>query len=215
MKYTPLLPLLLLSQFHCFSQQTSVELIKMNVAYIGVPNPMSIVVENTPCSKVVVKTSEGRIDGSDCHFTYYPEKMGKSTIEVFVKADKGLVRKGVREIRVKRIPDPEITFAGITHGYISRAEMLSLNGPRITIPGFDFDMRIPLKTYTIQIRSALDSEVVFERRYWGDQINFDPETIRYISNAKQRDIILFSDIRTENPNGTSRKISDAEFIIVD
>lgn len=90
----------------CNAQHISVANDKENILYVGIPNPLTIVAENCPCNKLVVKTSIGKISGSDCSYTFLSEQEGKAEITVYRKDGDKLKRIAKSDLRVKSIPPP-------------------------------------------------------------------------------------------------------------
>jgi len=58
-----------------YSQTVSISPTKMNVLYLGVDNPLEIVVENHDCSEIIVKAWRGNLIKMDSCFTSVPLKL--------------------------------------------------------------------------------------------------------------------------------------------
>ncbi len=76
---------LLLVNVACYAQ-AAICMSKMNVAYVGLPNPLTIAVERIRGKDVVLASgSEALIEGNDCHYIFSPRKTRDMSINIFVK----------------------------------------------------------------------------------------------------------------------------------
>jgi hypothetical protein len=56
---------------------------QQTTVYIGVDNPLNIIVEGYPCKSLVVETNNGTISKlNDCNFNYHPSKLGPAVFTV-------------------------------------------------------------------------------------------------------------------------------------
>ena len=197
---------------NCYSQTFAVQYDKMNVAYIGLPNPMHIVSSNGKCKNLIVKVSEGKIEGSGCDYIYYPEKVGKVTITTFTKKLFRLKATGGIEVRTKRLPEPISNLAGRTNGYISRFALIAAGGPRIEMPNFDYDLTVLVTKCTLVIKCGVDGETLFERTFENSKgVLFDEETIGLFKNIEPGDIVQIKDIASTHP--LTSVCRDMQFVV--
>jgi hypothetical protein len=61
---------------------------KMNVLYVGLENPLTIVVENMDCKDVKIFTTNGKILRKGCKLLIVPDSIGISRITVQTKKNK-------------------------------------------------------------------------------------------------------------------------------
>jgi hypothetical protein len=86
------------------SQNVAIENPMQRVFYQWTANPVKVVVENTPCSKVVVTVDRGRLEGSGCDLKYYAEDttINKVVMKIGIKTN-GKIKWVANEISpVKR-----------------------------------------------------------------------------------------------------------------
>ena len=106
----------------CYAQQVVVGLDKMNVAYVGVVNPISVASDIYSCDELVVKVDNEVLHGKDCQYSFSPSKAGRVTIAIYGKHSGELKKIGGVPVRVCKIPEPVVSLADKTDGYISQAE---------------------------------------------------------------------------------------------
>lgn len=133
---------------------------KFNIAYIGLDNPISIAVENCPCSDIVLKVNNGTITGSGCQYIYRGKETGSDRIKIYKKAGGKLKEVGQYAFRVKQIPPPVFKIGPYGVGFLYaerkvRAVVLgSMEYVRADIEGFDFDARCRVDSFKVKIFHA-------------------------------------------------------------
>ncbi len=121
---------------------------KMNVLYIGVPNPVSVSAPGVAKEDINVNMSGGSLSGSGGHYTVKVSSPGMAKITVSSK--KGGVL-GAMDFRVKRIPDPIAVFAGKSGGATSSANIKGQDRVFARLEGFDFDAKFNVTRFTMSI----------------------------------------------------------------
>ncbi|PWK77522.1 gliding motility-associated protein GldM [Mucilaginibacter oryzae] len=121
---------------------------KMNVLYIGVPNPISVSAPGVLTSSINARISSGSLSGSGGHFTATVSSIGKATITV--TGEKGMVL-GSNEFRIKRIPDPKPQFAGKSGGNTSSANIKAQDRLFAQLDNFDFDAKFNVTHFTLLV----------------------------------------------------------------
>src|SRR6185437_10088090 len=115
---------------------------KMNVLYIGVPNPVSISAPGIAKENLRVSISPGSISGKDGHYTATVSSIGTATVTVSGELTKGKTSVlGSTLFRVKRIPDPKPQFAGKSGGNTSAANIRAQDRIFAKLDNFDFDAK--------------------------------------------------------------------------
>jgi gliding motility-associated protein GldM len=122
---------------------------KMNVLYIGVPNPISVSAPGVAAGDLNVHFSgAGSISGAGGHYTATVSSIGKATISV--SGAKGAVL-GSTEFRIKRIPDPKPQFAGKSGGNTSSANIKAQDRLFAQLDNFDFDAKFSVTHFTMLV----------------------------------------------------------------
>ncbi|MCK6649007.1 MAG: hypothetical protein L6Q66_05080, partial [Bacteroidia bacterium] len=128
---------------------------KMNVFYIGVENPVAISVAGASPTDVVATLSgaSGSIV-SKGQGQYIVKVSGgtKCDINVSVKTKTGSKSMGKMEFRIKKVPSPLASFAGITgDGKASKGELQSAGGVIPKLEDFVFDLKFPVISWVMSM----------------------------------------------------------------
>lgn len=124
---------------------------KMNVFYLGVPNPVEISVPGVPADRIVASTNNGRISPSGGAYMVNPTREGTSQISVSVREDGGVRPRGSKTFRVRKVPDPYATLAGGRSGAtLSKSQILAQLGPKAEMPEwFEFDLEFTVTSFSL------------------------------------------------------------------
>ncbi|MBP6431030.1 MAG: hypothetical protein KA319_04630 [Ferruginibacter sp.] len=166
---------------------------KMNVLYIGVDNPITIVAENLNCKDLKAITNNGKIIGKGCKLIIIPEKIGTAKITVQTKKNKWTEAI----FRVKEIPPP-IFKIGTGQLRIPLVALKNQQFVRADIENFDIDVRFLIDSFTVSIFSK-ETSTYKEVKNISNKIT--EETKQLFDSLKPGDEILFKDIFSHKFNG--------------
>lgn len=123
---------------------------KLNVVYAGIPNPITIAVENYKAGQVVVSTDNGilAIKGNG-KYDYTPLNAGKAIIKIELKTRAGKKEIGQFVYRVKAIPMPIATTDG---GFHSIGGFRIPRIIKIITTDWDFDNHFEIIDFKLQIQ---------------------------------------------------------------
>jgi gliding motility-associated protein GldM len=183
---------------------------KMNVFYIGVPNPVAVSAAGIPTSQLKVSMSGGDISrGSDGNYVVTCSRPGKATITV---SGGGLTAN--KEFRVKPIPDP---VAKINVGSddqskgaaVPAALIANMTGVIAELKNFDFDARCNIQSYVL-LRVPRRDDI--------QQANvsgaFNSEAQRLVAQAKPGDSYQFQNVKARCPGDIAgRVINSMSFVV--
>ena len=128
---------------------------KMNVFYIGVENPVDISVAGAAPTDVVATLSGATGSISSAGQGHYVVKVSagqKCDINVAVKTKTGTKSMGKMEFRIKKVPSPLASFAGITgDGKASKGELQSAGGLIPKLEDFVFDLKFPVISWVMSM----------------------------------------------------------------
>ncbi|MEZ4942052.1 MAG: GldM family protein [Saprospiraceae bacterium] len=136
---------------------------KMNVFYVGVNNPITVVVPGYKCGELELRLSGGTASGSliplgDCRYFVRVSKPGTINVGVFTRKHKKEVQLGVQTFRAKWIPDPVPYLADYSQSNtVSQAEIRNMLSRKLeaVIENFDYDnAHCAISQYTLAIREA-------------------------------------------------------------
>lgn len=176
---------------------------KMNVFYIGVPNPVEVSAAGVRAQDLTVSMSAGSITGSGGKYTVTVASQGKVTVNVGVKG-KTLASQ---EFRVKIIPDPVAKVGGKPGGIMSAAEMRAQNGLSAILENFDFDAKYDVLSYQVTYVAKRQDPVsaICNGPYFSAGVK------SFQGQMKPGDTVYFEDIKVKGPDGTTRKIPGIVF----
>lgn len=160
-----------------------------NVMYAGLVNPISVSVPGIPNEKLNISINNGTLvkKGNGLYDVIGP-KIGTADVSVTAKMDDGTTRSmGTMKFRVKRLPVPVASFAGIStsSGKKSASELGGALGLVLTYPpDFEFNTRPTLKSYEM---TTIVNGVVVTKKYFSPSID---ETMRTALRGMRRGSIL-------------------------
>jgi gliding motility-associated protein GldM len=189
---------------------TAVSLVKMNVLYIGVDNPVTIAVSGIDSKDILAEISNGTLSGQNGEYIARVKTTGVSKIFVYVvdkKGTKTLVSE--KNFRVKSVPDP-VAMVGFTkEGEISKEKLLKEGKLEVVLQNFDFDLHFSVISFTISIIKN-----GFNISQSSSSEKFTAAQIELINKVDIGSKIYFEDIRAIGPDGTTRTLSSIVFKIV-
>jgi gliding motility-associated protein GldM len=170
---------------------------KMNVFYIGVPNPVSVSAPGVAKDKINVSMTGGSISGSGGHYTVNVKSAGMA--KVTVTGEKGMVL-GATEFRVKRIPDPKPQFAGKSGGNTSAANIKAQDKLFAKLDNFDFDAKFNVTRFTLLVVKPRQDPLIMSAT--GSELTSQMRSA--INSIGPGSTIVFKDIVAVGPDGTQR-----------
>ncbi|MGG9971966.1 GldM family protein [Ferruginibacter sp. SUN002] len=180
----------------------AVMLDKMNVFYIGVPNPVTIA-SGAPWDKTAVSCMGCSLTGTGSNRVVYVTKSGKATITV-VANDKAYVY----EFRVKEIPSPVFK---IGNGSIKMSveAFKKLQFCRAELANFDFDANFSITNAAVYF-SGKNFKKVQKGTINGNSL----DTIKtYMDQCTAGSVVVFDEVKVKGPDGNERSIPGACVIL--
>jgi gliding motility-associated protein GldM len=183
----------------------AVMLDKMNVFYIGVPNPVTIS-SGTGWDKTHVSMAGGSItpSGGPGKFTVNVKTVGKASITV--NADG---KASTYDFRVKRIPDPIIKVGPSAGGRIQSVVFKNQNFARADLENFDFDAHFNIVSATIYFSGANFANVQSAEIHGGSLDGVKAQLQRCIPGTS----VTFDNVKVQGPDGVVRSIPCPGFIL--
>ncbi|MDB5119379.1 MAG: gliding motility-associated protein GldM [Sphingobacteriales bacterium] len=175
---------------------------KMNVFYIGVPNPVSISAPGIPKENLRVTMSGGQISGSNGKYTVSVSSSGYSKVNVSAEIGGKVQLIGSSDFRVKRIPDPKAKFAGKTGGAMSSVIIKSQNAIFAILDGFDFDAKFNVTRFTMVIAKPRQDVIILT----GQGNSFNAAMKAAVSSVTPGSRVIFDNIVAVGPDGTQRQL---------
>jgi gliding motility-associated protein GldM len=177
---------------------------KMNVLYIGVPNPVSVSAPGVAKEKLHVSIAAGSLSGSAGHYTAMVNTISDNdVVTVSGEVDGKTVPLGATKFRVKRIPDPKAQFAGKSDGSTSSVNIKAQNRVFAKLDNFDFDAQFNVTRFTlIVVRPRADPITI---QTTGADLSAAQRTA--INSIGPGSTVIFKDIIAVGPDGTQRGLN--------
>jgi len=182
---------------------------KMNVFYRGVPNPVEISVPGVPQDKIEVRIDGGHSLKKQSDGTYVVEPSSNSSVReanITVTAelpDGSKKSLPAKNFRVKRIPDPVAFWTGKTptDKGITKAEVMSFAPVAARMEGFDFDVQVRVKSFTMKIsKDGQFSDLPSPNN------RITPDMQAAMSKLRRGNILYLEDILVSMPDGSTRDL---------
>jgi gliding motility-associated protein GldM len=170
---------------------------KMNVLYIGVPNPVSVSAPGVPKESLKVSMSAGSLSGSNGHYIATVRSIG--TAKITVLGEKGMVL-GTTDFRVKRIPDPKPMFAGKSGGNTSAANLRAQDRVFARLDNFDFDAKFNVTRFTLIVIKPRQDAIIYSAT--GSELTGAMRSA--MSGVTPGSTVVFKEIIAVGPDGTQR-----------
>jgi gliding motility-associated protein GldM len=183
----------------------AVMLDKMNVFYIGVPNPVTIN-SGTGWDKTHVSMTSGSLTpaGGAGKFIVNVKEIGKTTISV--NADGHTTSY---DFRIKRIPDPILKVGPSSSGRVQSVVFKNQQFCRADLENFDFDARFTVVSATVYFSGANFPSVQTATINGGSLAGLSSQLVKCIPGTS----ITFDNVRVQGPDGTVRTIPGPGFIL--
>jgi len=174
---------------------------KMNVLYMGVPNPVSVSAPGIAKEKLKVSISGGSISGSNGHYVANVTTMGTTTVTVSgeIAPNKTSVL-GSSLFRVKRIPDPKAQFAGKSGGNTSAANIRGQDRIFAKLDNFDFDAKFNVTRFTLLIAKPRQDVITLTTN--GNELSSAMRAA--LNTVTPGTTVVFKEIVAVGPDGTQR-----------
>jgi len=172
---------------------------KMNVLYIGVPNPVSVSAPGVAKESIHVSMSGGELSGSGGHYIASVKSIG--TAKLTVTGEKGQVL-GSTEFRVKRIPPPKAVFAGKSGGSTSSANIKGQDRIFAKLENFDFDARFNITHFTLVLVKPRQDAIIVS----GSGNVLSANMHNALNSVSPGSTVVFRDIVAVGPDGIQQEI---------
>ncbi len=187
----------------------SVSADKMNVIYIGVPNPLTVSVPGVPDEKVKAIptgfTMSPDPKAGRGHFLAEAKgQPGEGKVVVMADFNGKSMQMGDFRFRLKRIPDPVAKVGGKKDGNIPKSALAAQQGIIPTMEGFDFELYPKVLSFKMS-RYGKGRDPVEKSNEGGGALTSDMKNI--IEQARAGDKILFEYIKVSMPDGTTRTVN--------
>jgi len=190
------------------STGASMQLDKMNVFYIGVPNPVTVSAAGYSMEDISLN-----IDGADVKpgaalgkYDVMVTKQGTVNALIRAKTESGLKEVGSQVIRVKMIPDPVAEVGGKSSSFTELSNRVKVfPGIVAAMHGFDFDVKFKVTSFDFTYL-AKKQDPVGPLSVQGPMFSGNKQVSAIIDKCKPGDKIFLENIKAKGPDGTTRPL---------
>jgi gliding motility-associated protein GldM len=192
-------------QYQVAKPSATVAAEKMNVLYIGVPNPLSVSAPGIPKDKLRVSMSGGSVSGSGGSFTARVSSPGTVNVTVSGEASPGKTQVlGSTLFRVKRIPDPRTVFGGKSGGSTSTANLRGQDRVFAKLENFEFDANFSIQRFNLVIIKPRQDPILLSTS--GNELSGQMRSAMATITPGTR--VIFTNVIAVGPDGSQRGLDD-------
>jgi gliding motility-associated protein GldM len=189
------------------SEGASMQLDKMNVFYIGVPNPVTVSAAGYSLEDVSLNVPDATITPGEAKgkFVITVSKPGKIVAGIMAKTQNGTKQVGSQEIRVKRIPNPIAKVGDMNGGSMLTNIFKAQLGVLAVLENFDFDARFVVTSFDFSVVPKR-GEAIGPFSVKGSRFDANSQVVAAISRLKPGDKVYIEEIKARGPDGTTRSL---------
>lgn len=196
-------------------QNVAVQNIRQNVLFIGVDNPLIIVLPGYACKDLIVATDKGQLSGRGGHYILRVDSVYSFiTLTISVKTRGGVRKVTESRLRSYWLKADEATVCGKNGGIITAEEVIKANMPRAYSNYTDSLYELPVVQFTITITHKNE---VFKRAIDNTNKNGfkgDVEVVARLQALRSGDDLTISNIKYKVPGCQElNTLSDLNFVI--
>ena len=175
---------------------------KMNVFYVGVPNPMSVSAPGVALDGIQVAAAGLSISPSakKGEFIVTAKAPNPKGVEVVV-SKKGGGRLGGMVFRVKTLPDPVAEVMQQRSGLIASAKLKVVSTVIAKMDNFDFDLKVTVVSFDLTMNLKGDLRTLSST---SEGLTNDMKSL--LSAANKGTKVYFENIKAKMPDGSVRKL---------
>lgn len=183
---------------------------KMNVFYRGVENPVDISIPGVSSDKIYPSVDGGgTIRRTRGGYEVIPGRGKECNVSVFAEIDGRRRNMGVRNFRVRDVPDPIASVRGVTSRIVDRNELaVSLSVEARMPEGFDFDLSFRITEFTVMATVGGFTQTATSN----DQLINDQQR-RLFEGLRSGQTVNLVDVKAVGPDGRVRSLNDIVYRI--
>lgn len=191
------------------STGASMQLDKMNVFYIGVPNPITVTAAGYSLEDVSVSIPGATVTAGANKGQYNVTVTNPGEVNAVINArtPQGPKSVGSQKIRIKFIPDPVATVGGKSSGMMPANQFRAQLGIIAQLVNFDFDARFVVTSYQFGM-APKGKEYIGPYTVNSNRFDGDANVTAAMARAKPGDKIFIEEIKARGPDGRNRTINN-------
>ncbi|RYE24155.1 MAG: gliding motility protein GldM [Sphingobacteriales bacterium] len=201
-------------QYMVGSTGASMQLDKMNVFYIGVPNPITVSAAGYSLEDVSVSIPGANVAAGPGkgQFVITADKPGKIVAAINAKDATGTKQVGSMEVRVKYIPDPVARVGGKSGGSMPANQFKAQQGVVAALDGFDFEARFQVSSFQFSMLPKR-GELIGPFTVNGPVFSSNKQVQDAINRCKPGDRVYFEEIRGMGPDKRNRLLNTVSLLL--
>ena len=198
------------TEYQVGEPQAVISATKMNVLYVGVENPIGLTVSGVPSSAVNAVMSNGNLTRSGNEWVARPNTPGTNAVITVSANIEGQNRvMGNMAFRVKSVPNPMPTVAGLSGGRIPKATLAAQLAVVADMgKDFDFDLKFTVNSYSVTIVRGGNA-----RSFDNREARFSQEIRQQFDGLTKGSKVFIEDIKAVGPDRRTRELSSITFTI--
>lgn len=181
---------------------------KMNVLYIGVPNPISVSAPGIPKEDLKVSITGGTISGSNGKYSVNVNTRGEANIIVSATVNNKTQTLSSTLFRVKPIPKPTPQFGGKSGGGLSAVALKNQKQIFARLEDFEFDARFTIDRFSLVIAiPRADALGPFN----ASGSNLSTQMVSAMQGISPGARVIFDNIIATGPDGIQRSLDPMVF----
>ncbi len=181
-------------------ENVAMEVVKMNVLYIGVDNPLRVAAAGIPANELRVQLiGKGSIEGGNSNYVVRVVEPGEVKLRVSRQVGNDLKFVVDQKYRVKRIPDPMPKLDGQYSSRVVVADLMyQTKGISPILENLDFEVSCEIVGFEATYLPLKEDPITKVNK--GGEWNSD--VLEWIKKAKPGDAYFFDDIQVKCPGDT-------------
>lgn len=181
---------------------------KMNVLYIGVPNPISVSAPGIPKENLKVSVTGGALSGSNGKYSVNVTNRGEATVNVSATVGDKTQLLSSTLFRVKPIPKPTPQFGGKSGGGLAAVALKSQKQIFARLEDFEFDAKFTINRFSLVI-AIPRADALGPFNATGN--NLSPQMVSAMQNVSAGARVIFDNIIATGPDGIQRTLDPMVF----
>jgi gliding motility-associated protein GldM len=181
---------------------------KMNVLYIGVPNPISVSAPGIPKENLKVSITGGSLSGSNGKYSVNVTSRGEATVNVSATVSGKTQLLSSTLFRVKPIPKPTPQFGGKSGGGLTSVALKNQKQIFARLEDFEFDAKFTINRFSLVI-AIPRADALGPFTASGNSLS--PQMVSAMQNISAGARVIFDNIIATGPDGVQRTLDPMVF----
>lgn len=181
---------------------------KMNVFYIGVPNPVSVSAPGIPKENLKVSVSGGSLSGSNGKYSVNVTSRGEATVNVSATVNGKSQLLSSTLFRVKPIPKPTPQFGGKSGGGLAAVALKNQKQVFARLEDFEFDAKFTINRFSLVI-AVPRADALGPFSASGNSLS--PQMLSAMQSVSAGARVIFDNIIATGPDGVQRTLDPMVF----